>query len=137
RKNTKGLDRITLVEGAVRLQHDPLEIVNPAGASHSFRMSAAADDGADVRSHTVSDIMNFADSVHIDILKLDEYVAEYDILRHSEEWFGCVNLICAEMHDRYRPGCTAAFRAAVEDTPLRMLVDHGEKLIARRDPWID
>lgn len=137
RKNTKGLDRITLVEGAVWHQHDPLEIVNPAAASHSFRMTAASDGPAGVRSHTMSDIMKLADTVHIDILKLDVEGAEYDILRHSEEWIGCVNLICAEMHDRYRPGCTAAFRAAVKDTPLRMLVDHGEKLIARRDPWID
>ncbi len=41
-------------------------------------------------------------------------------------------MLCVEVHDRYNSGCTAAFLDAVKTGFFRLLVEHGEKLVAQQ-----
>ena len=66
----------------------------------------------------------------IDLLKLDIEGGEVDVLGRSEPWIGQVDAVIAELHDRFRPGCTQAFVSATRGFPFHSTRD--ECLIARR-----
>ena len=59
---------------------------------------------------TVSAIMSECDFERIDLLKLDIEGAEREIFDASDlDWMNRTNAIMIELHDRFRPGCEAAF----------------------------
>lgn len=70
----------------------------------------------------------------IDLLKIDAEGAECEILEDFSGWISRVNVICAELHDRFRPGCLRAFEIATADFPVKWR--RGELLCAARNDTI-
>lgn len=68
---------------------------------------------------------------HVDLLKLDIEGAEYEVMARSGGWIGKVGTICAELHDRFKPGCTQVFDAATRDFGFRRT--RGELVIVSRN----
>lgn len=58
---------------------------------------------------TISDIMERWGFEHVDILKLDIEGTEASLMAASDPWIDCVDVICAELHDRFVRGCSYAF----------------------------
>jgi hypothetical protein len=57
--------------------------------------------------------MSECDCENIDLLKLDIEGAEREIFGASDlDWMARTNAIIIELHDRFRPGCEAAFFSA-------------------------
>ena len=130
--NTKALPNVTVIHGAIWHRHERLHIENPDAASYSFRMSPASGESEGVQAFTVPDLMALAGTDVIDILKLDIEGAEREVFEHAESWIRQAGILCVEVHDRYKPGCTAAFLNAVKTGSFRLLVEHGEKLVAQQ-----
>ena len=55
----------------------------------------------------------------VNLLKLDIEGSELDVLQAYEGWIDRVDAIVVELHDRFRPGCRAAFEAATLTFPMR------------------
>jgi len=51
----------------------------------------------------------------IDILKLDIEGAEKEVLENAVNWMSVVDVIAAELHDRFKKGCSEAFIKATND----------------------
>lgn len=65
-----------------------------------------------VEALTVTDIMGRWGFDHVDILKLDIEGAEAPLMAASDPWIDRVDVICAELHDRFARGCSLAFYQA-------------------------
>lgn len=70
---------------------------------------------AEVPMVTVLDLMQQTNTHHVDILKLDIEGAEADLMAASAAWIDDVDIICAELHDRFMRGCSLAFFQATHD----------------------
>lgn len=71
----------------------------------------------------------------IDLLKIDIEGAERDVLGvGADAWIDRVDVVYVELHDRFRPGCTAALEEAIAGRPFTRL-DRGQSVIlVRRSP---
>jgi len=86
---------------------------------------------APVRGVTVQQLMAQHGTQDIDLLKVDIEGAEVEVFSNPAPWIDHVQAVCIELHDRFRPGCTGAFLAAVEAFPER--IERGEYLLVARD----
>jgi FkbM family methyltransferase len=68
----------------------------------------------------------------IDLLKLNVEGAEKEIFEHSDGWVGRVGAIFAALHDRFLPGCTAAFEKATAS--FGRVIHRAGMICAIRDP---
>jgi FkbM family methyltransferase len=100
--------------------HDGLVGRQDGGAGGwGMRVTDAAETHDGIRSMTLPTLMKEHDIQHIDLLKIDVEGAECEILEHASTWIGNVSVVCAELHDRFKPGCTEAFEGATADFPVR------------------
>lgn len=70
---------------------------------------------AGVNTTTIDEIVREFDIQTIDLLKLDIEGSEKEVLEHSGTWIDQVAVIAIELHDRFKPGCSAALEAATGD----------------------
>lgn len=71
-----------------------------------------------VRATTIQALVQQFRIQQIDLLKIDVEGAECEILEEPSSWIGHVGVICAELHDRFRPGCLEIYRAATAAFPI-------------------
>jgi FkbM family methyltransferase len=67
---------------------------------------------------------------HIDVLKIDIEGSEVEVFNVCEPWIHLVDTLIVELHDRFRPGCTAALDNAVEGFEYSRSV-YGENVIIK------
>ncbi len=132
RANTKDLPNVTVVHGAIWHRRERLHIENPGAASYSFRMTPDTAGAEFVQAFTIPDLMALAETDFIDILKLDIEGAEREVFQHAGPWIRQTGILCVEVHDRYKPGCSAALLDAIKTGSFRLVVEHGEKLVAQQ-----
>jgi len=68
--------------------------------------------GAKVRAITMQTLMHELNIESIDLLKVDIEGAEIELF-DGREWVDKVQALAIELHDRFRPGCSAAVNAAM------------------------
>jgi FkbM family methyltransferase len=112
RKNCLPYPSVHPINAGLWTHETYLKIENPGADTWSFRV-VEADSG--IRAVSIQDLMAQFGKVEIDVLKIDIEGAEREILRESGAWLGKVRTIIIELHDRYRPGCTAALEEAIQD----------------------
>jgi FkbM family methyltransferase len=113
-KNVSAYPRVRAMRAGVWSRSTWLRIENPDAATWSFRV-IESDQPTDIRAVSIADVMQLHGVDHIDILKMDIEGAELEVLTHSADWLGRVGNLLIELHDRYRPGCTAALESALRD----------------------
>jgi len=89
-----------------------LAIENPGAASWSFR--ARESTSGPVEALGVHDLLDELGFDRLGLLKLDIEGAELQVLDSADAWIDRVDAIMVELHDRYRPGCTAALARVAE-----------------------
>ena len=62
-----------------------------------------------IQAITVDKIIKDYKLKQIDILKIDIEGAEKEIFEDTSKWILKVNCIMAELHDRFKPGCSRSF----------------------------
>jgi len=72
-----------------------------------------------IRSTTLRVLLDQLRIDKIDLLKIDVEGAECEIFQDVSPWIDRVGVICAELHDRFRPGCTESFEAATAEFPIK------------------
>ena len=66
----------------------------------------------------------------VDLLKVDIEGAEKEVFGSPDEWIGSVGAIAIELHDRFKPGCSRSFFAAVTAFPVEQTC--GENVFVAR-----
>jgi FkbM family methyltransferase len=115
KQNCQGYDNITTVHAGLWNQPADLLIDNPDRGADSSRVIASRSAHArTIRGISVLDILSQHQLTRIDLLKLDIETSEIELFsRGSHDWLDRVGVIMIELHDRLRPGCSAAFYAAI------------------------
>ena len=82
-------------------------------------------------SVTVPDVLAMSGKSSIDLLKMDIEGAEIEVLNSARSWIHSVNALAVELHDRYRPGCTAALENAVAGQQFARTISGEYPLLTR------
>ncbi|MES2304449.1 MAG: FkbM family methyltransferase [Gemmatimonadota bacterium] len=130
RRNCAHRPNIDLRNGALWGSSGSVAVVNPDADAHSFRaeMSAGA---TDIRAYRVGELLDTLGWDTVDLVKLDIEGAERVVLGDADAWLPRVHHLLVELHDRFEPGCTDAFEAAVKRDEWQVQ-RQGEYLLASR-----
>ncbi|MBL8265664.1 FkbM family methyltransferase [Steroidobacter sp.] len=128
-KNVSAYPRIRPMHAGLWSRSTWLRIENPGAATWSFRV-LESEQPTDIRAVSIADVMQLHGVDHIDILKMDIEGAELEVLTHSADWLSRVDNLLIELHDRYRPGCTAALETALRDYDYERSA-HGNTVVLR------
>ncbi|MCL2453269.1 MAG: FkbM family methyltransferase [Alphaproteobacteria bacterium] len=74
--------------------------------------------GTPVPATTLQALMQKLGIRYVDLLKVDVEGAECEIFKDATPWINRVGVICAELHDRVRPGCLKVFKLATAEFPI-------------------
>lgn len=107
-----------------------LQVRQPA-APLSGELNSAVKQAESVRAITIEDIIREYDLRNIDLLKVDIEGAEKELFSAAGSWLPQVDAICIELHDRFKPGCTRTFFAAVPDFSVE--ARKGENVLVARE----
>jgi len=132
-ENTAGYSNVSPIQAGIWHKAASLRIENPNDDKSMFRIVESETQGGGISSVTIRDIMARWNATEIDILKLDIEGAEREVFSLDyEDWLGRVKLLIIELHDRYQPGCTTSFYAAVSKFHFKES-QRGEHVILVRD----
>jgi FkbM family methyltransferase len=127
-KNTRRYPWVTPIWGALWKDDQSVKIAPPQALTHwGVRV---LEEGISVPAFTVPSVMKRHALEFVDILKLDVEGAEYEVLSTATEWIESVGMIAIEIHDHFRPGCSAMFDSVVSKFPIRRR--HGDVEFAWR-----
>lgn len=104
-----------------------LKVDDPSVESWGITVSETDTDNG-LEGLGVADIMNLFGVQQIDVLKLDVEGSEIEVLGNSAGWMASVKTLVVELHDRMRPGCSAALQTALEKFGYDESVS-GEKMV--------
>jgi len=119
-KNAKLFPQIIPINAAL-WKHEGLVHVQDGGGGH-WGMRTIEDKfptRQQIRATTIQALMQHLRIEQIDLLKIDVEGAECEIFEEPWQWIDHVGVICAELHDRFRPGCSEIYRAATGAFPIR------------------
>ena len=111
-RNTAGYSKVSPVRAAIWNESGDLEIENDADASWSFRVRKSESGEGVIKALTISDIINLFKAESVDILKLDIEGAEKEVFSSNLGWLDKVRMVIVELHDQYKPGCSASLYPA-------------------------
>ena len=133
-KNIQGFSQISAVQAAIWHRNEDLGLWDPDEGHWGFRVDAT-NERSSSQEHMIKGIsidslaQQFAIK-HIDLLKLDIEGSEKEVFSDSKNWIDSVDVIVAELHDKYRVGCARAFYVATQDFPCERRL--GENIIISR-----
>jgi FkbM family methyltransferase len=135
RANVAAFPNIVTIRAALAAQPGRIPLVDRWAGQWGYSTFTAPGPGCpepipvnDTEAVTVPQLLERFNKEGIDILKLDIEGAEIEILTPPPLWMKRVGVVFAELHDRFRPGCTDAFNAATYGRE-NSLTD-GEKILS-------
>jgi len=115
RRNVSAFPNITPIHAAL-WSNDGLICVHPpedSGAFGDWGFVTSQREGTQVRSVSVPTLMRELNCSRIDLFKIDIEGAEKEVFE-SCNWQGSVGTIVIELHDRFKTGCSAAVKNALQ-----------------------
>lgn len=129
---------IAPVWAALAAEDGEVRIVDPGQGNWAFRTWGHGPEGATgvaVPALSLDSILGHFGLDHVDVLKMDIEGAEKEVLEHCAPWIDRIGVLVVELHDRFRPGCSAAFAGATRGFDLGWT--QGELTIAARADGVD
>jgi FkbM family methyltransferase len=119
-KNAKLFPNIIPIQAAL-WNHEGYLQMQDGGAGHWGMRVADTDSssGGKIRSTTLNALLEQLRMGKVSLLKIDVEGAECEIFENPTPWIHRVDVICAELHDRFRPGCLRIFEAATANFPVK------------------
>jgi FkbM family methyltransferase len=120
KKNAQLFPQIIPVNAAL-WSHEGLVDVKDSGSGHWGMYTTECQEvaGTTVPATTLQALMQKLRIQYVDVLKVDVEGAECEIFKDATPWINRVGVICAELHDRVRPGCSKVFEPATAEFPIR------------------
>ncbi len=137
-KNTQGFPQISAVQAAIWHRNEDLGLWDPDEGHWGFRVDTTNESESSqqlmIKGVSIDSLAQQFDFTRIDLLKLDIEGSEKEVFESSHNWIDNVDVIVAELHDKYRVGCARAFYVATQDFPHERRL--GENIIVSRSPYI-
>lgn len=134
-RNTAQFPNVSAVRAAVWRESGSISITDPGLGPWGLQVSEASEalPVEDlIRAVTLDELRKEFDLDRIDLLKVDVEGSETEIFRSADGWLPFVDVICIELHDRFKVGCSRSFYGAVEDFPIEIRRNE-DVLVARPD----
>jgi FkbM family methyltransferase len=134
-KNTAPYPNIQAVRAALWSESGVIGVVDSGTGAWGFRTEASSEAlvANSVRAATLDELLDEFGFDHVDLLKLDIEGAEVEVFADTSEWIDRVNVVVAELHERYRTGCLRNFYNGTPGFPVEWT--HGESTIVARKGW--
>lgn len=131
--NAAPYPNITVIRGAVWNANRPIDVLDPGLGKWGFRTGAGGNGhgGQQVPGMTIDALMDAHGVDYIDVLKVDVEGAERELFSDPSAWIDRVGVIVAELHDRFRPGCSRAFYGATAGFDLEWTTRDRTVAVAR------
>jgi FkbM family methyltransferase len=118
-KNTKHHKNVKCIRAALWNERMTMDLVDRTGGTIGFTIAQSkesnSETGQTVECLSIEELCSRFKIRSIGFLKLDIEGAEKNVLENSEQWIGRVEVIAAELHDQFVPGCKLAFDNATVD----------------------
>ena len=132
-RNTRDQQRIRAIHAAVWHRPEAVVIANERSDPWGFQFKSAGKESTTIQGLTVSSAMRECGLERIDLLKLDVEGAEKDIFDAGDlDWMTRTHAIIIELHDRFRPGCEAAFLRAATRYGFEITQRNRSNVVATR-----
>lgn len=137
--NTAHFPNVYPVNAAVWPESGMISLVDPGLGAWALQTVQNVDDSTgpvagsrEVRAVTIDEIIKEFCLDRVDLLKMDVEGSEKEIFENAENWLPSVDVICVELHDRFKNGCSRSFFRAVSDFPIELRRNE-DVLVARSD----
>jgi FkbM family methyltransferase len=117
-RNAAPFPNIIPVQAALWKHDGTVAIHDTGGGGWGMRVADEAA-GAEVKSIRLDTLLRDHGITHVDLLKVDIEGAECEVFEDAASWIDRVSVVCTELHDRFRPGCSEIFERATAGFPLR------------------
>lgn len=134
-QNTARFPNVSAVRAAVWKESGTITLADPGLGSWGLQVSDASNAlpvSEPIRAVTLDEIRQEFNIDRIDLLKVDVEGSEKEIFHTADSWLPFVDVICIELHDRFKVGCSRSFYKAVEDFPIEIRRNE-DVLVARTD----
>ncbi len=113
--HTRNYKNIELINAGIWNKPGYLRIKDIGLGHYGFMVEEVTDiDKFSFKAVTIGEILKRSGYKDIDLLKLDIEGSEKEVFSSDyEDWLSKVNVLIIELHDRIKPGCSAAFYQAV------------------------
>jgi FkbM family methyltransferase len=119
-KNAKLFTKIIPINAALWSHNGAVQLKDGGGGHWGTRVTeASARSEGSIRCVSLRALLEELRIDWVDLMKVDVEGAEYEIFEDSSSWISRVGFICAELHDRFRPGCSRIFHAATAEFPVK------------------
>lgn len=112
-KNSASYSNIIPLQKGLWNKQTRLKIANPEAPKWSFQVEETGERQNYIEATTIDQIFSDYGLERIDILKIDIEGAEKELFSDKTDWLENVGVLVIELHDRYKPGCSDAFYAAI------------------------
>ena len=132
-KNVRPYPSIVPVHAALWNRDGAISVGEPdpaTGASGHWSFVCREGPGTSVRALTMQTLMQELGISAIDLAKIDIEGAEQELFQDTR-WLQGVGCVMIELHDRFRPGCSAVVEPAMQDFERS---EHGETTVYIRHP---
>jgi FkbM family methyltransferase len=135
-KNTAPYRNIEVVQAALWSESGVIGVVDSGTGAWGFRTETLADATVanSVRAATLDELLDEHGFDQVDLLKIDIEGAEVEVFADTSAWIDRVNVVVAELHERYRTGCLRNFYTGTQGFPVEW--SHGESTIVARRDWV-
>lgn len=115
-RNVKPYPNILPVHGALWNRDGVIRVTEPDPSSRAFGkwgvVTHEGQEGVQIKAMTMRTLMKHANLDSIDLLKVDIEGAEKEVFEDCD-WINNVGCMLIELHDRFKPGCSASVSAAM------------------------
>lgn len=116
-RNTQCYPRVTPLKAALWGSTGEIAVLDPGRGAHGFITMASGDAVERVPAISIPDLLATHGIDRIDLLKIDIEGAEKEVFESSAGWIDRISVVVAELHERFKPGCNAAFTQATRVMP--------------------
>jgi FkbM family methyltransferase len=137
-RNLNAYPNVTCLKKALWSQSGSVTVFDPGDGAWGFRTeSEGAGDTmgkviGTVECISLPDLLDEFDIDKLDVLKIDIEGSEKEVFDTSSEWIDRVDVIVAELHDRFKRGCSRAFYNATAGFARE--THKGENIFTFRNP---
>ena len=133
KRNTANYPKVKALRCGVWPRTATLVIENPEAKSWAFRVREARSGEAGFEAVGLGELAEKHPSGCIDLLKLDIEGSEKELFEdpNCHRWLSRTKMIFVELHDRMKPGCTAAMEKAISPYGFERM-SHGSNLVLIR-----
>ncbi len=127
------------MEAALWWRSGQIHLTDPGRGQHGFTTHDEAPSGSGdadaglVRAVCIEDLLATHGLDQIDLLKVDIEGSEKEVFEASQGWIDRVWVVIVELHDRFKPGCAAAFEQATR--AMRPVAERGKVVVKARAPY--